>query len=144
MRLTFTGPEAIPPDWNRPGVYWLRIYEDPAQSVVIVTEVPANPGRSITNAASMIARHTIRRFSLDVPTRWFLCYPAGTNGIWKTTEYSGRGAPAYPQKDHLRSPRPKPLGDRDRGAQSGVSGGHVMMPLHTVQDSVVTAPLGLR
>ncbi|KJE76772.1 hypothetical protein FEAC_14180 [Ferrimicrobium acidiphilum DSM 19497] len=48
------------------GIYWLRLYAiDTSSFVVIVTEVPGNPGPSITNGISLIFKFICREYQLD-------------------------------------------------------------------------------
>src|SRR5581483_4791792 len=79
--LVLDGPTAIDMYGDQVGVYWIRIYRSTTTAVVIVADVPANPGRSPTNAASLIARHVLDAYLADVQdagsVRWFLCYPGG-------------------------------------------------------------------
>ena len=55
---------------------WLRIYTAPGQSVVLATEMPDNPGTSITNAAERLAMEVMRTFGLLFDSlRWVEHYP---------------------------------------------------------------------
>jgi len=54
----------------------LRIVRDGEQTVVVLTELPDNPGMSVTNAAEEIATQVRREFGLDPDqTRWIEHYP---------------------------------------------------------------------
>jgi hypothetical protein len=48
VRLLSNDPVAIPPERRGRGVYWLRIFREERAAVVLVTQVPGNPGSSIT------------------------------------------------------------------------------------------------
>jgi len=57
MTLTYHGLVA-PASGCNGGIYWLRIYQQDSQNpVVILTEVPGNPGYSITNAMDALVAH---------------------------------------------------------------------------------------
>jgi hypothetical protein len=59
-----------------PSYCWLRIYTAPGQSVVLATEMPDNPGTSITNAAERLAMEVTRTFGLALDTlTWIEHYP---------------------------------------------------------------------
>ncbi len=89
MRLVFNDPVAIPPERRGRGVYWLRIYRDENAAVVLVTEVPGNPGSSISNSASRIARWILDNVLDGVSdVRWFHCYPAGMYDIEPKVRYA--------------------------------------------------------
>lgn len=80
MRVTFNGPVRVASDASS-GIYWVRSYESTTGSLIVVTEVPGNPGRSVVNTISRIATD-LRQRSL-VPTsgaRWFACFPGGFGG----------------------------------------------------------------
>lgn|GEM_PF-3636022 len=48
------------------GIYWLRFYRGSARCVAVLTEVPGNPSRSVTNAISRISGFVAERFSVDL------------------------------------------------------------------------------
>lgn len=78
--MAFDGPVRLASAGSG-GIYWVRSYESATDAVVVVTEVPGNPGRSVVNTISQIATD-LRQRSL-VPTnraRWFACYPGGFGG----------------------------------------------------------------
>jgi hypothetical protein len=55
---------------------WLRIYTTPGQSVVLATEMPENPGTSITNAPERLSMEVTRTFRLALDTlTWIEHYP---------------------------------------------------------------------
>ena len=59
-----------------PSYCWLRIYTAPGQSVVLATEMPDNPGTSITNASERLAMEVTRSFGLTFDTlTWVEHYP---------------------------------------------------------------------
>ncbi len=63
------------------GVYWVRIYQAGGRAVVIIADVPGNPGCSPTNGASAIALYISRKYLGDAfEVRWFLCCPGGHPG----------------------------------------------------------------
>ncbi|MEU0563165.1 hypothetical protein [Dactylosporangium sp. NPDC006015] len=70
-------------------VCWIRVYRAATAAVVIVTEVPGNPGNSVTNVIERIAAAVISTYLPSAPQhiRWFLCYPGGVFGT-EPTEYS--------------------------------------------------------
>lgn len=51
---------------RQPGIYWLRLYKAEGAAVAILTEVPGNPGLSVTNAVSSIASFVARESNLDL------------------------------------------------------------------------------
>ena len=54
----------------------LHIVREGTQLVVVLTELPDNPGMSVTNAAEEIASQVRREFGLDPDqTRWIEHYP---------------------------------------------------------------------
>lgn len=61
---------------DRAGIYWLRLYRlAKNRSVAVLTEVPGNPGTSVTNAASLLRLEvaeafTINELELDVFIIW--------------------------------------------------------------------------
>jgi hypothetical protein len=69
----------VPFGHGRPGIFWLRLYEGPAGHVGIVTEVPGNPARSVTNGISQIAYHIGKHFAI-APHRLVLyeVWPSGS------------------------------------------------------------------
>lgn len=83
--MTFNGP-VRPASAGSSGIYWVCSYESATDAVVVVTEVPGNPGRSVVNTISQIATD-LRQRSL-VPTsnaRWFACFPGGFGGQSRAT-----------------------------------------------------------
>jgi hypothetical protein len=48
-----------------PSVCHLRLLQDGEHAIVIVTELPNNPGRSVTNAATELATKIVADFALD-------------------------------------------------------------------------------
>jgi hypothetical protein len=69
--------------------YWLRIYREESAAVVLVTQVPGNPGSSIMNGASRIARWILSdllQTATDI--RWFHCCPGGMYGFEPKTRYA--------------------------------------------------------
>jgi len=63
--LTHNGLINVPAALGDPSIYWLRLYSAHSSSVVVVTEVPGNPGQSVTNAIERVADFTCTSFSLD-------------------------------------------------------------------------------
>jgi hypothetical protein len=63
----------------------LRIWQDEqGNSLVILSELPDNPGMSVTNAADQLATGVVADFNLDPQrTRWVEHYPKAT-GIGET------------------------------------------------------------
>jgi hypothetical protein len=54
---------------GRPAHCRIRIFYDPDRPVVVIaTELPSNPGTSITNRAEVIASEVCRRYSIDPDT----------------------------------------------------------------------------
>ena len=57
-------------------VFWVRIYRDTHSAVVIIADVPANPGPSPDIVDVEIATQLARDYELgDLNVRWFICYP---------------------------------------------------------------------
>ena len=55
---------------------WLQIFEDGDQTVVIFSELPDNPGRSVTNASDWLATCVVQEYALDpAKTRFIEYYP---------------------------------------------------------------------
>jgi len=59
-------PQALPyPSMRQPATCHLRVLRRETHTVVIATEIPDNPGASVTNAASDLATKAVRDFSLN-------------------------------------------------------------------------------
>jgi hypothetical protein len=63
--LTHNGLIKVPAALGDPSIYWLRLYSAHSSNVVVVTEVPGNPGQSVTNAIERVAEFICTSFSLD-------------------------------------------------------------------------------
>lgn len=67
--------------WQSEGFCRIRVFEAPGRSpVIIATELPNNPGTSITNlveylAPEIIAKHVPHRFEAAEPVVWIEHYP---------------------------------------------------------------------
>lgn len=62
---------AVPYDPRRTGIYWLRLFCEDDKYLAVVTEVPGNPGSSVTNVISHIAAHILGNFRIH-PSRFRL------------------------------------------------------------------------
>jgi hypothetical protein len=58
-------------DSPKPGIYWLRLLRENVHCVAILTEVPLNPGYSMSLNVPNIKNHIERAFSLDVDNLTF-------------------------------------------------------------------------
>ncbi len=68
----------VPHQGSEPGIYWLRLYQEGEQHVAVVTEVPGNPGLSVTNAIKRITRYLTERFGVeDEHLALFEVWPSG-------------------------------------------------------------------
>ena len=79
-RLEYSAPIRVRNAGHRGyGVYWLRLLcSADSDAVAVISEVPANPGMSETNAAEIIATWVCKQHHLDpAGGRWFHHYPAG-------------------------------------------------------------------
>ncbi len=57
------------------GLCSLRILQKGKRTMVIATEIPVNPGKSVTNAAEDIATQVVQQFHLDpMKTKFIECY----------------------------------------------------------------------
>lgn len=52
----------------RDGIFWLRLYVINPVPLAVITEVPGNPGQSVTHAIERIAAHVATTFHLDLRT----------------------------------------------------------------------------
>jgi len=51
---------------DRRGIYWLRLFRLlQERHVALLTEVPGNPGMSVTNAASLLGREVAEAFAIN-------------------------------------------------------------------------------
>ena len=78
MELILNDPVVLP--WASgdgvEAVFWVRIYRDPRSAVVIIADVPANPGPWPDTVATDITEQIARDYLAgDLEVRWFLCYP---------------------------------------------------------------------
>jgi len=88
MELVLNEPVVLP--WPHYGgvqaVFWVRIYRDERSAVVIIADVPANPGPSPDNVASEIASQLASDYELGhLNVRWFICYPGKVSSGWPTS-----------------------------------------------------------
>jgi hypothetical protein len=109
VKLILNEPVAVP--WPGSGqdvfgVYWVRIYRAGNRAVVIVADVPGNPGCSPVNGESAISLYISGNYLADVArVRWFACFPAGHPGdLGDGTEYLSILSPA-PAATGERAPR---------------------------------------
>ncbi len=84
-RLRHSGLISCPFDWDRkPVICWLRLYEDAAASpkwLIVVTEVPGNPGGSISNQFETVQSAVSHQFGVDLDSvAWFHAWPIGCSG----------------------------------------------------------------
>lgn len=69
---------AYPSYWNLQAVCRLRIWQRGRATVAMMTELPENPGTSVTNQAEVLATQVCREFELwPSLTRWIEHYPPG-------------------------------------------------------------------
>src|SRR6266567_3180108 len=61
--------------WDYPSTCRIRVFKEDDRRVVIATELPDNPGTSITNAAEMIATELWRRVGRLCEYTWIEHYP---------------------------------------------------------------------
>lgn len=109
----------------RAGIYWLRVYRDDngQGAVVVITEVPGNPGESVTNAISLIVGQVISQFGLSThPTRWFEVYPRG---------FSGRPEARY-KEVHLCAGQPSWTGSSRTAIEACIDGRLEDLPTHSL------------
>ncbi len=66
--------QAIMPyqQFGQRGLCHLRILQQEQKTIVIATEIPVNPGKSVTNAAEAIATQAVQEFQLDPTTTRFI------------------------------------------------------------------------
>ena len=60
---------------RKTGIYWLRLFREDGGYIAIVTEVPGNPGCSVTNGIEDIAHHVTEEF--QIPLAGFSLYQEG-------------------------------------------------------------------
>ncbi|MHB1510135.1 MAG: hypothetical protein ACYCST_12225 [Acidimicrobiales bacterium] len=102
-----------------PSIYWLRLYSSDYDPVAIITEVPGNPGRSVTNDIETIASYVAESFRLDI-TKLVLFQ------IWP----SGHRPSGYPIKPDVARvsltsdgrERPPQIGQKNRKARRTILG----------------------
>jgi hypothetical protein len=91
--LIFHGPIALPwsdNDLRVQGVYWLRIYRDAKSGVVIVTDIPANPGPDADRTDTQLVKLVFRDYlPANLNIRWFYCRPGRAPVLfdWQRTVY---------------------------------------------------------
>jgi hypothetical protein len=74
---------------QRQGYCRLRIYARGSSHVVLLTEVPNNPGQSITAASEVIATGLVKRYRLDpAHTFWLEHWPADNNDTLTQDAYA--------------------------------------------------------
>jgi hypothetical protein len=84
-QLRHNGLITCPFAWERkPVICWLRLYEDSADVpkwLVVVTEVPGNPGGSISNQYETVQSALADQFDVDLEAVvWFHAWPVGLFG----------------------------------------------------------------
>ncbi len=104
------------------GVCRLRIFEhaqNPGHAVVIATEIPGNPGPSVTNAAATIATQACARLALDPARLLFVehdndAHQALRPGELRARQHDPAPPPLEPHRQgHRRGPhRPAPASSR--------------------------------
>jgi hypothetical protein len=97
--------------------------------VVVCTELPNNPGQSVTNSAEQIAAEVIRAHRLPTPLVWIEHYPPESTD-WETETFGldllqlrdlredalPGGVPLHHRGAHLEAPGPPECRDPDRRA----------------------------
>jgi len=74
---------------QRQGYCRLRIYNRRGGHLVVLTEVPNNPGQSITAASEVIATGLVKRYRLNpTTTRWIEHWPADTRDELSVASYA--------------------------------------------------------
>jgi hypothetical protein len=74
---------------QRQGYCRLRIYNRRGNHLVVLTEVPNNPGQSITAASEVIATGLVKRYRLNpTTTRWLEHWPADTRDEQSVAAYA--------------------------------------------------------
>ena len=95
VELILNDPVALP--WASgdgvQAVFWVRIYRGTHTAVVIIADVPANPGPSPDTVDTQIADHLTRTYLPGGPeVRWFMCYPGKRpSGQFSRTRYFEAG-----------------------------------------------------
>jgi hypothetical protein len=116
---------------QRQGYCRLRIYKQRnGGQTVLLTEVPNNPGQSITAASDVIATGLVARYHLDpATTRWIEHWPAAPNDQLMEDAYAAvkytwtDGVASHPRWRHLSLERAEAMmGTR---LQEQASGGPV-------------------
>ena len=79
-RLFYHDLVAIPGGGDRAGIHWLRLYEGEADHVAVVTEVPGNPGASVTNRVEEIVGYIRSGFATGDALRVYEVWPPGSPG----------------------------------------------------------------
>jgi hypothetical protein len=64
--------------------------------VVVCSELPADEGASVTNAAEQLAAEVIRYHRLSAPVVWVEHHPPETTGLRLRLEEGGRGRLDFP------------------------------------------------
>jgi hypothetical protein len=70
-----------------PGIYWLRLWQTATGHVAVVTEVPGNPGFSVTNGMPLIRSHLVDEFGVDC--RVVTLYEIWPPGSLEALEHGG-------------------------------------------------------
>ena len=84
-KLRHHGLLTVPQGQVRPGIYWLRLFEDAGRYIAVVTEIPGNPAGAVTNAVEEIAKAITGRWGgLPADLVFFEVWPAGSPG-WSET-----------------------------------------------------------
>jgi hypothetical protein len=74
---------------QRQGYCRLRIYNRRGNHLVVLTEVPNNPGQSITAASEVIATGLVKRYRLNpTTTRWLEHWPADPRDAQSVAAYA--------------------------------------------------------
>lgn len=97
-QLRHNGLIACPFEWEqKPVICWLRLFHDPAgepEWVAVVTEVPGNPGGSISNRHSTVQAALVNQFGVDLGSiALFHAWPRGLFGdkvLWSKVDRGGR------------------------------------------------------
>lgn len=93
-RLELPGLIEVPMPARANGVYWLRFYRSMPRSVAVLTEVPGNPGLSITNGIKFVCEVVAQRCRVDLASLdVFEVWPKGScsrPGIRRVT-FTGDG-----------------------------------------------------
>ncbi len=65
LKLIHHGIVKVDEGSRDPGLYWLRLWHGAGIYIAVVTEIPGNPGLSVTNGISLIRCQLLRDYKID-------------------------------------------------------------------------------